>query len=320
MPNIIKNSYVFNNITIPLMDNPKTPVVELSNTLTREKGLQLFLKRDDLIHPAISGNKWRKLKYNLIEAQRLGMDKILTFGGAFSNHIYATAAASKACNLQSIGLIRGEYSRLDNPTLTFAKEMGMVLHRVAKKDYQNKEALIEKFADDKTYVIPEGGSNLHALRGVAEMVEETIAQLEREAITWVTSVGTGGTMTGIIAGAAGRGEVLGFSSLKGNFLAAEVKKIIQLAELDFSNWTVNNAFHFGGYAKYDEHLIDFINQFKSEYEIQLEPLYNGKMMYGLFELIREDYFKRGTTIVAIHTGGLQGIRGFNLVHGPLIQE
>ncbi len=297
-----------------------TPVQEIINTLLQSKGLRLLVKRDDQIHPWISGNKWRKLKYNLIRAREEDQATLLTFGGAYSNHIYATAAAGKAFGLETIGVIRGE--RIDplNPTLQFAEQSGMQLHFINRSAYRQKnyplflEELKNHFGD--FYLIPEGGTNELALKGGAELVGEVEQQLDTMPDYWCVACGTGGTLAGLITGLKGRKKAVGFAVLKGNFHQKEISQL--LGRPIFANWQVSTKYHFGGYAKFELGLIDFINHFKKENNIQLDPLYTGKLFYGLFDLIKNNYFKRGSSILAIHTGGLQGIKGFNQRFGDLI--
>ncbi|MFD1094977.1 1-aminocyclopropane-1-carboxylate deaminase/D-cysteine desulfhydrase [Salegentibacter chungangensis] len=287
--------------------------------------VQLWLKREDLLHPEVSGNKFRKLKYNLQQALAQNKKKVLTFGGAFSNHIAATAAAAKLSGLESVGVIRGEElggnleeTLKTNATLNFAVSQGMKLHFVSRSDYRNKTApgfiknLQLKFGE--FYLVPEGGTNSLAVKGCAEILSE-----EDKAFHFVcTSVGTGGTISGIINASEENQQILGFPALKGDFLSAEIEKYSGK-----QNWELISGFHFGGYARYKPELIEFINNFKTAYGIQLDPVYTGKMLYGIFELARESYFPENSRILAIHTGGLQGIPGMNRIlkkkQLPLIQ-
>ncbi len=301
-----------------------SPLQEIKDARLKDSQLRLFLKREDLIHPTISGNKWRKLKYNLEQASAKKHATLLTFGGAFSNHIYAVAAAGKVFGFQTIGIIRGERRSPLNPTLQFALDQGMQLEFVTRSAYRQKnhptylKSLQEKWGN--FYPIPEGGTNAFALPGCAEIAIEINQQLSLTPDYICTSCGTGGTMAGIIQGAKTPSKILGFAALKGNFLTKEVASLLGINEIDPTvNWAINNDYHFGGYAKFNVTLIDFINQFKQQHQIPLDPLYTGKMMYGIFELIEQEYFPSGSTIVGIHTGGLQGIAGFNQRFGNLIE-
>lgn len=275
--------------------------------------VKLFIKREDLLevvpnNPHISGNKWRKLKYNLQQAKAENHDTLLTFGGAYSNHIHATAATGKAFNFKTIGIIRGEETLPLNPTLQFAQAQGMQLHYIDRQTYRKKneetfiETLKEKFG--RFYLLPEGGTNSFALKGCTEIVEEITIPFDYICC----ACGTGGTLSGIIMGLKENQNAIGFSALKGNFLTKEVQRL--LPKNASANWHIQTAYHFGGYAKHKPPLLDFMRNFKEQYDIPLEPLYTGKMLYGIFDLIDKRYFPEGSTIVAIHTGGLQGLAGF----------
>jgi 1-aminocyclopropane-1-carboxylate deaminase len=273
-------------------------------------GIELFIKREDLLHPVISGNKFRKLKYNLAEAKRLGYKKLLTFGGAFSNHIVAVAGAGKEFGFETIGIIRGEELEekiQENPSLAVAQQFGMKFVFVSRDAYRLKdtpeflEEMQSKFGD--FYLLPEGGTNELAIKGCEEILNE----LDSEFSYVCTSVGTGGTVSGIINGAASNQNIIGFSSLKGDFLQKDIAKFANQ-----KNWTINCEYHFGGYGKVANELIEFINSFYIQYEIPLDPIYTGKMMFGILDLIQNDFFPPNSKILAIHTGGLQGITGMNI--------
>ena len=286
-----------------------SPLQEISFPYGR---IRLFIKRDDLLHPQISGNKWRKMKYNLLEMQKQNKKTLLTFGGAFSNHIAAAAAAGKAYGFQTIGIIRGEELNASNATLSFAEENGMRFKFVSRTDYRRKEdasfmeELKEEFGD--FYMLPEGGTNCFALPGCAEVIGEIDAEISAD--YYCVACGTGGTIAGMISGLK-KGRVLGFSALKGDFLRGEVKGLLSNCDVDISeNFSINTDYHFGGYAKFKPDLIKFMNDFKSQYEIELDPVYTGKMFFGIFDLVQKGYFEEGSTVVAVHTGGLQGVEGF----------
>lgn len=274
--------------------------------------LRLLVKREDLLHPHVSGNKFRKLKYNLQEAERAGHKTILTFGGAYSNHIYATAAAGKEFSFKTIGIIRGEEHLPLNATLQFARDIGMALYYLNRTEYKNKSSveflatLEKKFG--RFYLIPEGGTNVLAVKGCTEIIED----IEVPYDVICTPCGTGGTMAGLVAGLNGHKKVIGFSSLKGgDFFYEEVSELVKNYNGKiFGNWEIDTAYHFGGYAKVKPELISFIKTFKQNHQIQLDPIYTGKMFYGIYDLMRQHYFKEHTTILALHTGGLQGIPGF----------
>jgi len=297
----------------------QSPIHEIKDDLLRGSGIRLFLKREDLIHKYVSGNKWRKLKYNLIEATKSGHSTLLTFGGAYSNHIHATAAAAREAGFRSIGIIRGEETLPLNPTLEFATNCGMELDYLSRENYRNRnepeliESIKRKFG--KFYLLPEGGTNLLALKGCAEIIDE----IDMEYDMICVSVGTGGTLAGIISGLKDRIKIIGYSMLKEKFLREEVKKLIRLNQCDYFNWEICMDYHFGGYAKFDLSLIEFINRFRRGTGIALDPVYTGKMMYGIYKMIKEDKFGKNKNILAIHTGGLQGIAGFNQRFGDLIE-
>lgn len=273
-------------------------------------GVKLVVKREDQIHPFISGNKFRKLKYNLMEAKTLDFKTLLSFGGAFSNHIAAVAAAGKVFGFNTIGVIRGEelIDKIEeNPTLKFAYQHGMVFKFVTREDYRNKtskhfiEELRAEFGD--FYLLPEGGTNALAVKGC----EEILTEQDKDFDYICCSVGTGGTVSGLINCSKPSQQILGFSSLKGDFLKEDIGKFVEK-----KNWQLITDYHFGGYAKINETLISFINEFKSKNQIPLDPIYTGKMMFGIFDLIEKGFFPKGSKILAIHTGGLQGIEGMNL--------
>jgi 1-aminocyclopropane-1-carboxylate deaminase len=277
--------------------------IEFPNEIT------LHIKREDLIHPFISGNKFRKLKYNLLQAKAEKKSKLLTFGGAFSNHIAAVAYAGKENNLETIGIIRGEElaSKIsENPTLTFAQNCGMKFEFVTREVYKTKatntfiEDLKGRYGD--FYLVPEGGTNSYAVKGC----EEILTYEDYDFTHICCAIGTGGTISGLINSAKAHQKIIGFPALKGDFLSDDIRKFATN-----SNWEVQLDYHFGGYAKINEELIRFINDFYKQTNIPLDPIYTGKMMFGILGLINKGYFPKGSKIIAIHTGGLQGIEGMN---------
>jgi len=286
--------------------------------------IKLFIKREDLLkvvpnNPHISGNKWRKLKYNLLKAKQEKKSTLLSFGGAYSNHLHALAAAGKAFDFSTIGIIRGEPIFPLNPTLQFAHNQGMRLEYVSRQEYRQKneptfiDSLHQKH--ENFHLIPEGGTNQLALKGCAEIVENIDISFDYICCP----VGTGGTLAGIITSLKAPQKAIGFAALKGNFLSREIQQLLGQKEGEsHPNWHIQNDHHFGGYARHTPQLLDFINKFKQEHNIQLEPLYTGKMFYGIFDLIQQQYFPEGTTIIAIHTGGLQGLAGFQERFGKLL--
>lgn len=295
---------------------PLSPIKEIFDaTLTNNK-VRLFIKRDDLLHPAISGNKFRKLKYNLLQIKELGYPRLVTLGGAFSNHIHATAAAGKYFGIETIGIIRGERTEPLNTTLNFAENCGMKLYFVSRSNFRYRDLIIKQLEAEfgNFYFLPEGGSNNLAVRGCKEIITEINAQMPFLPDYLCTACGTGGTLAGIIASAQANQKIIGFSALKGNFLQENVQKLLDNEQdIQFNNWQITDNYCFGGYAKWQPELINFINNFKLKYKIALDPIYTGKMFFGIFDLIKKGYFYQNTTITAVHTGGLQGIEGFNQV-------
>ncbi|WP_338376230.1 pyridoxal-phosphate dependent enzyme [uncultured Flavobacterium sp.] len=271
--------------------------------------VELYIKREDLIHPLISGNKYRKLKYNLLQAKTENKTTLLTFGGAFSNHILAVASAGFENNFKTIGIVRGEelFDKIDqNPTLKKAQELGMQFKFVSREEFRNKTTkaflhnLKTEFGD--FYLLPEGGTNELAIKGCEEILTK-----EDEVFTHICcSIGTGGTISGIINSSLNSQQIVGFPSLKGDFISNEITNFVVK-----SNWNVISEYHFGGYGKITDSLIRFINDFNVQHDIPLDPIYTGKMMFGIDDLLKKDYFPKGSKILAIHTGGLQGIQGMN---------
>ncbi len=271
--------------------------------------IRLTVKREDLHGDGISGNKLRKLKYNVAKAIAEGYTQIVTFGGAYSNHILAASFIKKDYGIDVIGVVRGEelIDKIEeNPTLKRAKQNGMQFHFVSREKYRNKmspDFLIElkdEFGD--FYLLPEGGTNDLAIKGCEE-----ILTIEDKGFDYVCcAVGTGGTIAGLINSSTQNQKVIGFSALKGDFLKDDVAALVTK-----NNWEIQTDYHFGGYAKISNELVSFINDFKSETGVQLDPIYNGKMMYGIYDLMKKGYFSKNTSILAIHTGGLQAIEGMN---------
>lgn len=271
--------------------------------------ISISIKREDLLHPIISGNKFRKLKYNLKEAIKQKKSKLLTFGGAFSNHILAVAAAGKEAGFETIGIIRGdelEDKVLENPTLFKAQKLGMKFKFVDREMYRNKNEIDFRrrleFEFQDFYLLPEGGTNELAIQGC----EEILTDLDNDFDFICCSVGTGGTISGIINCSKESQQVLGFPALCGDFLKEDIRKFATK-----SNWNLITDYDFGGYAKVSDELIRFMNDFYSKYNILLDPIYTGKMMFGVMDLIEKDFFPKNSRILVIHTGGLQGIAGIN---------
>ena len=274
--------------------------------LTSIDGFEIFLKREDLLHSTVSGNKFRKLKYNLLQARQEGYNTLLTFGGAFSNHLTATAAAGKMMGFKTIGVVRGEEERKLNPSLQFCQDQGMTLYPISRSDYRQKHfpelitQLKNKFGD--FYALPEGGTNPLAVKGCKEILTEGDTSFDVIAC----SVGTGGTLVGLIESAPPHQKVMGFSALRNQKLGEEIKKWTSK-----QNWTLNCDYTFGGYAKVSHDLIDFINTFNKNFKTPLDPVYTGKLLFGIFDLIKNKKWSRVKKILVIHTGGLRSIEGMN---------
>lgn len=278
-----------------------TPIQEIEHPALLESSIRLFVKREDLNHPFVTGNKWWKLRYNLREAQQQRHETLLTFGGAYSNHIYAVAAAAKELGLKSIGVIRGEEHLPLNARLKSAVSNGMTLHYVTRLAYRNKNndtfltELNEQF--DRFYLIPEGGSNERGVKGVEEL---------GKLLPWdfdylCCPVGTGASMAGLIRASMEKSILLGFVVMKGGeSWKEEVNKYSPV----YGNWDLQYEYHFGGYAKSNSILNRFINDFQESYGIALDPVYSAKMFFGIFDLVRKKFFKKNSRIMAIHTGGI----------------
>ncbi|WP_262733772.1 1-aminocyclopropane-1-carboxylate deaminase/D-cysteine desulfhydrase [Gaetbulibacter sp. NE] len=279
----------------------------IKNTLNIDN--RLFVRAEYLNHKFVSGNKLRKLKYNLEFAKHQNIDTLLTFGGAFSNHISATAAAGKEFGFKTIGIIRGEELKTNfktNPTLSFAYACGMQFKFVTRQQYREKtnEDFIKNLKEEfgEFYLLPEGGTNELAVKGCEEILTEADSIFDYICCP----VGTGCTISGVINSSNSHQKILGFPALKGDFLQEEIAKFATQ-----NNWELITDYHFGGYAKTNDDLIKFINNFKSKHNVPLDPIYTGKMVFGIYDLIEKGYFPKGSKILAIHTGGLQGIEGMN---------
>ncbi|WP_341227367.1 pyridoxal-phosphate dependent enzyme [uncultured Arcticibacterium sp.] len=280
-----------------------TPLEKLSSPLFDQKGLEVWVKRDDLCHPEVSGNKFRKLKYNLLKAKENKKETLISFGGAYSNHIYALAAAANLFNFKSEAIIRGqELNEESSPTLAFASQKGMKMHFVTRTDYRDKKTLSSKFSGESKFFIPEGGSNPYALPGCAEIIDEVLKEITPT--HFCLAAGTGGTAAGVLSNKNYKGEVYGFPALKnGGFLIDEIQNLLQKPT---DRLRFFDDYHFGGYAKYNDTLLKFIKYFENEFNIQLEQIYTAKLFYGIFDLIEKGHFPTSSKIVLYHSGGLQG--------------
>ncbi|TXB65515.1 1-aminocyclopropane-1-carboxylate deaminase/D-cysteine desulfhydrase [Vicingus serpentipes] len=291
------------------------PLIEIFDSVLESKNSRLFILREDLIHSEISGNKWRKLKYNIQEAKNKKSNTILTFGGAYSNHIAATAAAGKKHGLNTIGVIRGEEISPLNPTLQLASDNGMIFKYVSREEYRNKNTsdfiklLRQEYGN--FYMVPEGGSNTFAVKGCTEIVNNISINFD----VICCACGTGGTIAGIIAST--EKQVYGFPALKGGvFLKEEINTLISdytekyKNVVENRNWDLITDYHLGGYAKVNSDLVSFVQEFNKKHNIPLDLIYTGKMLYGIFDLLNNSEELNNKTIIAIHTGGIQGNKGF----------
>lgn len=288
-------------------------IQELFSKIFEENNLKVTTLRLDLLHPKINGNKWYKLKYNVSRARTLQKKTLLSFGGAYSNHIRALATVGKLYNFQTIGLIRGEEYQPLNPVLQHAVNQGMKLKYISREAYRKKtnpnfiEELKQQFGD--FYLLPEGGTNALAIKGSSEIIEDVYEEYDYVCCP----VGTGGTMAGLVVGMEGIGKVLGVSVLKGgDFLNQEVENYLKLydefneglTKSNFNNWEILTDYHFGGYAKSTAELKDFIIEFQEEFKIPLEFVYSGKLFFAIWDWIQKGNFKENSSILIVHTGGI----------------
>ena len=270
--------------------------------------VNIFMKRIDLVHPLISGNKWFKMKYNIAEMKKHNVNTLLTLGGAYSNHIHAVAEAGKIFDFKTIGLIRGEEHLPLNPTLKSAINCGMKLHYLDRSSFRKRESeefmwsIKKKYGD--VYILPVGGTNELAVKGCAEIIDQI--KIDYDFIC--SASGSGGTFAGLVTGLGGEKKAIAFPALKGGeFLADVVHNLVfSYSGKHYSNWEINADFHFGGFAKLSEELVKFTIEFEKLNGFSLDYIYTNKMMFGLSDLVKKGYFKSGASIVAIHSGGIQG--------------
>jgi 1-aminocyclopropane-1-carboxylate deaminase len=294
------------NIIIQLTLDFYSPEQELFLPLFKEKRIRVFVKRDDLIHPFISGNKWRKLKYTLLNAKRNAQDTLVTFGGAWSNHLLATACAGATFGFETFGFVRGD--SVSNPVLAMCKLYGMELEFVSRADYKHKENLyLQRFAhSNNTLFIDEGGFGPEGMKGCSEI----IAELKHDYNHIFCAAGTGTTLAGLAKGMADHQldntTLHGIPVLKGgDFIEEEMKNL----NAPINQLILHTAYHFGGYAKTTPELFQFIQYFVSKTGIMIEPVYTGKVFYALQDLIQKDAFLPNEKILILHTGGLTGFLG-----------
>jgi 1-aminocyclopropane-1-carboxylate deaminase len=276
-------------------------------------GVELYIKRDDQLllevfpgDQSFCGNKWRKLQYNLVAAKEQGCPSLLTFGGAFSNHIAATASAGAFFGFKTIGIIRGDRVEPLNRTLAHAERCGMELHFWSRARFREKDSPTVQqelaLAFPAAYFLPEGGTNRLAFKGCAELAQEILEQCSPDFVA--VSCGTGGTLAGMIPVLDGKAEALGFSALKGDFHQALIQKWL-FPEV-YDHWTVFTEYHGGGYAKVSPVLRSFLAT-NSENGLVLDPIYTGKVLIGVIDRLEKGFFLPGSKICVVHTGGLQGV-------------
>lgn len=282
-----------------------SPIQQIHAPLFEEKGLKVFIKRDDLIHPIISGNKWRKLKYLLKQAQTEGKNHLVTFGGAYSNHLLATAAAASKFGFKSTGFVRGE--EVNNDTLFLCRLHGMNLIFTDRESYRDKQTLFDKhFADDnQAFFIDEGGASPLGVKGCSELIDELTKSYDHI----FCACGTGTTAAGVINGISQHQldtQFHGVPVLKnGEFLRTGIDSFLTQP----NEYQLHTDYHFGGYAKTTPELINFIKQFVSSTGILIDPVYTSKMLYAVYDLAAKNYFKHGSKTLVIHTGGIWGLLG-----------
>jgi len=289
-----------------------SPVTKIKHPLFEQHKVNVLIKRDDLIHPIISGNKWRKLKANLAHAKKAKKKGIISFGGAFSNHIHALAYACFENNLASIGIIRGEQAYQHNFTLSWAKHWGMSFRFIDRKTYKKRHEsdylneIKHQFPD--YWIIPEGGSNELALDGVGDIIDELNQQASFD--TLILPTGSGGTLAGLVSADEKKHQILGVAVLKkAQYLVDVVTELLPESAKSFDNWQLLTQYHGGGYAKFSPEDCSTITEFSQITGIHFEPVYSGKMLLALLDLVKQDYFPKQHTIMMLHTGGLQGLGG-----------
>jgi 1-aminocyclopropane-1-carboxylate deaminase len=282
-----------------------SPVQQINHKLFAERDLLVYIKRDDLIHPIISGNKWRKLKYLLTKAQSLHKTHLVTFGGAYSNHLLATAAAAAKFGFKATGIVRGE--EVNNDTLFMCRLHGMNLIFTDRESYRDKQALFNKFFanDEQAFFINEGGASPEAAKGCSELVDELTETYDHI----FCAAGTGTMAAGIINGLT-QHQLPTVANIipvfkNGGFIADEVDKLLTAP----ASYQLHTDYHFGGYGKVNNALITFIKTFVADTGILVDPIYTGKMMYAIFDLAKKDHFAPGSRILAVHSGGIWGLLG-----------
>ena len=284
-------------------------IKELKLNINNSNNIKLFIKREDLIHDIVSGNKWRKLNYNFKYIKEKKIKKILSFGGAYSNHLHALSWLAKKNNIKSFGLVRGCKLSIENSTLSFCKKNKMDLFFLDRSTYRNNKynnPIFKKIikSEENIFVIPEGGFNEFGIKGCEEIMNEVNEHYD----IICCSIGSGCTAVGIIKSLKFNQSFLGFSSFKNN---SQIKNIIS-EKVKTMNWEINSEYNFGGFGQVNDELKKFIKDFKNTYAIMLDPIYTSKLFFGLFDMISKNKLPKDSRILVLHTGGLQGLQGVNL--------
>jgi len=301
-----------------------SPLEQLHDDVFVKAGLEVFIKRDDLLKP-YGGNKWRKLKYHFLQMVDDGHREFLTFGGPFSNHIYASASLAREQKLDATFFIRGSVDDRNNPVLNHVRNCGVELVSLDRKTYGNRytQAFKSKLqsAYPGAFYIPEGGASKHGLKGCSEIVNETVKQIGSRPDYWIVGAGTANTAAGIAGKLQANEKVIAISALRNEIIQTAFRASLGLIPVATRQRLVLSAsYHFGGMAKWNEELILFMQGFEKQHGILLDPIYTGKAMYGLYDLVTRSEFERGSTIVFVHTGGMPGRMGFNYRFEGLLSD
>jgi 1-aminocyclopropane-1-carboxylate deaminase len=286
-----------------------SPLQKLDNLWPNSDKVEIWVKRDDLLHPIISGNKWRKLKYALVDIILQNPSRVISFGGGYSNHLHALAYACHKLNIHFTAIVRGDYSQNLTPMLKDIACWNAEICYVDRKTYQRRNdadylALLASNSED-IVIIPEGGSQVSATKGVAEIVSE----LDQNFDYIIAPVGSGGTLAGLVSGASHlKTKILGIAVLKGpNYLEQQVQNLLPILTFSDHGEILHN-YHFGGYAKSTEELKEFCQGFTEQANIRIEPVYSGKLFFAARDLVTRQIIPKGSRILLLHTGGLQGAR------------
>ena len=292
-----------------------SPVTSIDFKNSREKNIKVLLKRDELIHPVISGNKWRKLKYNLMDLIEQDIQQVVSFGGAWSNHLHALACCCCHLNIRLTAMIRGEPTDTPSAMLQDLMDWGVEIQWLDRQTYRLRsdknwlESLSRQFPQAR--IIPEGGSNELALKGVSEILSEQTLEFD----SVCCAVGSTGTLAGLVTKVAQPCQVIGIPVVKGGKpLMSEVKRLLQTVGIDKHSWQLISGYEQGGYAKMNKNLASYIQNFYQRHQIILDQVYTGKLLMAVEDLIKKDFFKANSKILVIHSGGLQGLRGENHYH------